>query len=205
MADQENKEILWSSVQFDRKLIDAFQKPLRKNIEPICVGTVVEFESGYQFPELPNMYGMVLDLRNKKAPLIAPVTPFKSYYSSQSHQEDFIISDTHETKSMGFSRPVVVHLSQAFPHKLKYAIDPAVENRMLLLDHERYPVLRGVGHAGELTVSNIVKRHSKFLQKREELREALPKLSDSISGKSRLRSTCAELLPFGLSDRPEPS
>lgn len=205
MADKENREILWGDVQFNRQLIEAFQKPLRKNIEPIRAGSVVEFEPDYRFTDLPNTYGLVLDLKNRNAPLIAPVSLFKGYYASESHQEDFIISDTADTKSMGFSRPVVVHLSQASPHKLRYDIDPAVENRMLLLDSKRYPVLRGVGHVAELTMTNITKRYTKYLEHQEAMKEVLPKLSDDLPKRVKYRSTCADLLPFGLPEKPEPT
>lgn len=198
MGDKKSKEILFADVDFPRDLIEAFQKPLRTNVQPIELGSVVAFEPDYKSGKSETHYGIVLGLDAESQEMqISPIQRFTSSYTSKIMDYDCFASEKGTLTQMGFDHPIVMNISKTQTHKLQDNQITQNNDYLALTRDQDYPLIRAVGKASPAVMKEAAQSLNEYIFTQKKQIAHKPRISDDIHQRN-IPSTCGTIAEYGL-------
>lgn len=198
MGDKKNRTILSAEAEFPRDLIDAFLKPMRKNVQPIELGSIIELEPAQSSQKTENLRCLVVGLsQSSQEMLITPIHEFTGSYTSKIMDYDCIVSDKASIAQMGYEHAVVINVSKTQTLKLKDNQITDNDNYLLVSKDADYPLVRATAKAPQNVTNEAQRSLSDYVFELQSRIERKPRMSDAIHCKNA-QSALRELPDFGL-------
>lgn len=199
MKDKEPKSILCADVDFQTHIRDAFKKPLRQNVQPIVVGSVIEMEPAYNSKRAQVQYGLVLSADQKTQEIQTAPIDECHVCSSKGNEFNCFVSHHDDLTAMGKDKAVSINILATQTLKMAPEQITNGDDYLLLTQDQNYPLIRAVGKAPEHVLKEAQETYRDYLLTLQHRESRKPHISDDIKPHS-FRSPSAMLMEWGVPD-----
>lgn len=200
MADKKSDSFLSADVDFHTNIREAFKKPMRQNVQPVVVGSVIEMEPAYDSKATQTLYGLILAADPLTQEL--QVAPIEECHvcSSKGNEFNCFVSHHDILAAMGKEKPITINVSGTHTRKLAQNQITDNDNYMFLTQDQDYPLIRAIGKAPDNVMAEAKEIFGEYLYTLQRKQEEKPHMADGVVHRA-IPSPTAKMMEWGA---PEP-